>query len=169
MLENVVCGEVFEKRFLTDIVPEDIPAEQVTDYIMDAIDWDLNFEPDLKQKYLRPAVQLAQTQDGLTEKWVCYGNDFVSAKEVTVAPGRTVVLTDRAAYGAILVQGFGTFGAYRAEAVNLMRAGALTADEFFVGWNAARSGVTITNSSTTEPLVLLQHFGPDNCFYPQTT
>lgn len=50
-----------------------------------------------------------------------------------------------------------------------MRAGALTADEFFVGWNAARSGVTITNSSTTEPLVLLQHFGPDNCFYPQTT
>lgn len=169
VLENVVCGEVFEKRFLTDIVPEDIPAEQVTDYIMDAIDWDLNFEPDLKQKYLRPAVQLAQTQDGLTEKWVCYGNDFVSAKEVTVAPGRTVVLTDRAAYGAILVQGFGTFGAYRAEAVNLMRAGALTADEFFVSWNAARSGVTITNSSTTEPLVLLQHFGPDNCFYPQTT
>ena len=37
----------------------------------------------------------------------------------------------------------------------------LTHDEYFVSWEAARAGVTYTNSSSTEPLVLLRYFGPD--------
>ena len=33
---------------------------------------------------------------------------------------------------------------------------------FFVTEAAAQAGVEITNHSTTDPLVMLKHFGPDN-------
>ena len=40
----------------------------------------------------------------------------------------------------------------------LIRYGELTNDEFFVTEKAALSGVRITNTSKTEPLVMLKHF-----------
>jgi hypothetical protein len=40
----------------------------------------------------------------------------------------------------------------------LIRYGELTNDEFFVTEAAAKVGVTITNTSSTEPLVMLKHF-----------
>ncbi len=40
----------------------------------------------------------------------------------------------------------------------LIRYGELTNDEFFVTEDAAKKGVTITNTSATEPLVMLKHF-----------
>lgn len=163
VLENVVCGEIFSEKYMTDICPDNV--EDKVDYIMNAIDWDANFEEDFKAKYYRPSVELPHTQEGLTEKWVCYGNEFVSAKEVTIAPDTEVVLKDNAAYGCVIVQGFGKFGVYDAEAVNMMRVGDLTADEYFVSKNSAESGIGIVNSSKTEPMVILQHFGPDNAFY----
>ena len=44
----------------------------------------------------------------------------------------------------------------------LIRYGQLTEDELYVSELAAREGVTITNASGTEPLVILKHFGPGN-------
>jgi len=38
----------------------------------------------------------------------------------------------------------------------------LTHDEYFVTEKTAKEGVTITNPSTTDPIVMLKHFGPDN-------
>jgi hypothetical protein len=38
----------------------------------------------------------------------------------------------------------------------------LTNDEFFVTEAAAKSGVQITNYSSTDPIVMLKHFGPAN-------
>ena len=38
----------------------------------------------------------------------------------------------------------------------------MTKDEFFVTAAAAKRGVTITNRSDTEDLVMLKHFGPGN-------
>lgn len=163
VLENVVCGEIFGRRYMTDIVPEGV--KDVDEYIMDAIDWEANFEPDFKAKYFRPNVTLPKTQDGLTEKWVCYGNEFVASKEVTIAPGAEVVLRDGGAYGCVLTQGYGEFGGYRCEAINMHRIGDRSADEFFVSKSAAAEGVRIRNASICEPLVILQHFGPDNVQY----
>ena len=40
----------------------------------------------------------------------------------------------------------------------LMRYGELTNDEFFVSEGAAKKGVVITNTSKTEPIVMLKHF-----------
>ena len=43
----------------------------------------------------------------------------------------------------------------------MLRYGGLSADEYFVSEAAAQAGVTITNLSKIEPLVMLKHFGPN--------
>ncbi len=100
--------------------------------------------------------------EGYVEKWVCYRSDAFSAKELTVHPGQTVTITDAAAYGMIMMQGHGTMGAWEVETPALIRYGQLTHDEFFVTEAAAQGGVTITNPSASDPIVMLKHFGPDN-------
>lgn len=163
VLENVVCGEIFSEKYMTDILPDDV-SDQV-EYIMNAIDWEANYEPDFKEKYFRPSVELPHEQDGLIEKWICYGNEYITAKEVTVLPGHEVLLKDQAAYGCIIIQGYGTFGPYQAEAVNMMRVGSKTADEYFVSRRRANNGVRIANNGLAEPMVILQHFGPDHAVF----
>jgi hypothetical protein len=66
------------------------------------------------------------------------------------------------AYGCILIQGHGTFGTFDAEAAVILRYGQPSADEYFVSEQAARTGVSITNQSRFEPMVILKHFGPNH-------
>jgi hypothetical protein len=61
-----------------------------------------------------------------------------------------------------MMQGHGTMGVWNVETPALIRYGQLTFDEFFVTEKAAMDGVTIVNNSTTDPLVMLKHFGPEN-------
>jgi hypothetical protein len=104
--------------------------------------------------------------EGYHEQWIVYGSEFFSAKELTVQPGRSVTIRDVGAYGVICVQGYGRFGKHPISAPSMIRFGDMTEDEFFVTVGAATSGVTITNASTTEPLVLLKHFNPGNTEKP---
>ena len=99
---------------------------------------------------------------GYTENWICYKSTDFSAKELTVFPGQTVTITDQAAYGIIVMQGRGTFGVWEIETPALIRYGQLTNDEFFVSEQAAKAGVKIVNTSSTDPIVILKHFGPNN-------
>ena len=145
-------------------VPEDLlwkncPEEEKGnfDYLVDVIDWDKNVDPDFhKNRFMVPKV-ITQNDD-YTEEWICYKCKQVCAKRLTVQPGKTVVIKDMAAYGFILLQGKGTFGAWNIETPTLIRYGELTNDEFFVTEKAAKEGITITNTSTTEPIVMLKHF-----------
>ena len=82
----------------------------------------------------------------------------MSAKRLTILPGRTVTIRDSAAYGLICLQGTGTFGGRSLEAPALIRYGALTNDEYFVTEKAARAGVEIANPSGCDPIVILKHF-----------
>ena len=77
-------------------------------------------------------------------------------------PGATVTVKDAAAYGLIMMQGHGTMGEWPIETPSLIRYGQLTYDEFFVSEQAAREGVTISNPSRSDPIVMLKHFGPAN-------
>jgi hypothetical protein len=77
-------------------------------------------------------------------------------------PGATVTIKDRAAYGMIMMQGHGKMGVWDIETPALIRYGQLTNDEFFVSESAAKEGVTIANLSTSDPIVMLKHFGPGN-------
>jgi hypothetical protein len=155
------------------IIPEELlwngtPQDQIGNFdaLLDVIDWDLNVDPLLREnrymepKPVRPLEEMKA--EGYVENWICYKSSAFSAKELTVEPGATVTIKDSAAYGLILMQGRGKMGEWEIETPALIRYGQLTNDEFFVSEQAAKEGVTIVNASTTDPIVMLKHFGPDN-------
>jgi hypothetical protein len=165
VFENVTAGEVIGRGSLVGSVPEE--QKQNVDYLIDLMDWDINVDPFFAQKYFRPPLPIPQTDSGFSESWITYRTPWFSAKELSVAPGASVTVTDGAAYGCILVQGHGTFGPHNAEAAILLRFGQRSADEFFVSEKAASEGVKIVNHSRTEPMVILKHFGPNHPDAPQ--
>ena len=142
-----------------DLLWKNCPEEEKGnfDYLMDVIDWDLNVDPDFKKnRFMRPIVDTES--DAHKEEWVCYKSKLASAKRLTVYPGKTVTIQDGAAYGMIMLQGHGKFGGQPIETPTLIRYGQLTYDEYFVASDAAERGVTITNESASEPIVMLKHF-----------
>ena len=155
------------------IIPEELlwngtPKDRMGDYdqLMEAIDWELNTDPQMMANRFMAPKPVRDEEEmkaaGYREVWVCYKSDAFSAKELTVMPGQTVTIKDSAAYGLIMMQGHGKMGVWDIETPALIRYGQLTNDEFFVSEKAATEGVTIVNHSTTDPIVMLKHFGPAN-------
>jgi hypothetical protein len=155
------------------VIPEELlwngtPKEDIGNYdqLMEVIDWELNTNPNLLEtRFMQPIPvrdEAEMAAQGYSEKWVCYRSDAFSAKELTVFPGQTVTITDAAAYGLIMMQGHGKMGVWNIETPAMIRYGQLTNDEFFVTETTAKAGVQITNYSTTDPIVMLKHFGPAN-------
>jgi len=151
-----------------DLLVKDVPREhhRDLDYIVDMIDWRENLDPEFKKNhYIEPIPALNPEESrevGYEEKWIIYGLDKFSAKELIVYPGKSVKVFDRAAYGMIVIQGHGRVGKFKVEALTIIRYGELTNDELFVSVEAAREGIEISNESQSENLVILKHFGPDN-------
>jgi hypothetical protein len=159
--ENIPAGEVIPSDGLKRFSPDGKTLDM--DAAMGLLDWDINVDPLYKENYFRPPVLAAEDGNHM-EKWITYNNPYFSAKEVTVFPGKAAVLKDTAAYGCVLVQGYGTLGGYAAETPQMIRLGQPTADEYFVSERAARDGVVIKNGSTLEPLVILKHFADNHLF-----
>jgi hypothetical protein len=155
-----------------ELLWKDVPADRAgdLDYIIELLDWDKNIDPDFDvTRRLVPfetSESVRDTGSAYVEKWIVFKSPMFSAKELTVKPGKSVMVTDTDAYGVIVVQGHGRFGTHPASAATLVRFGQLTEDEFFVSESAAQSGVRITNVSQTEDLVLLKNFGPGNRSLP---
>jgi hypothetical protein len=151
-----------------DLLVKDVPPEhhQDLDYILDMLDWDANTDPEFARHRLfepHPVRDPAFMADsGYIERWVVYSTSHYSAKELTVLPGRSATIADGAAYGLIVVQGWGSVGKLEVETPSLIRYGQMTKDELFVTAAAAARGVVITNRSDKEDLVMLKHFGPGN-------
>jgi hypothetical protein len=151
-----------------DLLVKDVPPEHHhdLDFIIGMLDWDANVDPEFASHRLfhprpvRPEPEMEES--GYSEKWVVYSTGYYSAKELTIRPRRSIVIKDAAAYGAIVVQGWGSIGKLEVETPSLIRFGQMTKDELFVTAAAARRGVAITNRSDTEDLVMLKHFGPRN-------
>jgi hypothetical protein len=163
--ENITSGEVYPRDFLVENVPEN--RKQDIDYVMSLMDWEKNVDPHYRARFFRPPAACPRTDDGLSAKWVVYANPYIGAKETTILPGRSVTLKEAAAFGCIIVQGFGRFGPFDAEAAGMLRFGQLSGDEYFVSERAARGGLKLTNASRWEPMVILQHFGPNNDEMPK--
>jgi hypothetical protein len=151
-----------------DLLVKDVPKERAhdLDFLIGMLDWEANVDPEFANhnrvfpKPVRPLDEMKEA--GYVEKWVTYGTEFYSAKELTVLPGRSAAIRDAAAYGMILTQGYGTLGVHEIETPSLIRFGEMTKDELFVSADVAKNGVKITNRSNTEPLVMLKHFAPRN-------
>jgi hypothetical protein len=164
MFQSLVEGRAVPWNLLV----KDVPAEhhQDLDYIINMLDWEANVDPEFAKNRLfhpepvRPEAEMKE--QGYSEKWVVYSTGHYSAKELTVFPKRSVTIRDAAAYGLIVVQGWGSIGKMEVETPSLIRFGEMTKDELFVTADPAGAGVTITNRSDTENLVMLKHFGPGN-------
>lgn len=151
-----------------DLLVKDVPSEKAHDleYLVDMLDWEANVDPEFashnftKPRPVRDEKEMSSL--GYREVWVTYGTSHYSAKELTVYPGKSITIKDSAAYGLILTQGYGQFGAHAVETPSLIRFGEMTNDELFVSASAAAGGITVTNRSDQENLVMLKHFGPNN-------
>ena len=151
-----------------ELLVKDVPPEysRDLDYIIGMLDWDKNVDPEFGKhnkvfpKPVKPAAEMAAA--GYSELWITYGKPWYSAKELTVFPGRSVTITDAAAYSVILTQGRGTMGKLTVETPNMIRFGEMTMDEVFVSAAAAQASLRITNASREQNLVMLKHFGPGN-------
>jgi len=157
VFENVTAGAINSRDSITRSLP-DGKGDPI-----DLLDWEINVDPDFRQKYFRPPVVCTDDPTHM-EKWITYDTPYFSAKELTIYPGQTVTVKDNAAHGCVLVQGHGTFGSFAAETAQMIRINQRTADEYFVSETAAQAGVTIVNGSEFEPLVVLKHFGDNNLY-----
>jgi len=151
-----------------DLLVKDVPPERHRDldYIIGMLDWEANVDPEfVKHRLFHPRPAKAEDEmaaAGYSEKWIVYSTGYYSAKELTIFPGRSVTIRDAAAYGAIVVQGRGSAGKLEVETPSVIRYGQMTQDELFITVTAANRGVTVTNRSDKEDLVMLKHFGPGN-------
>ena len=155
------------------LVIKDVPPDKHHDYdyLLSMLDWEANVDPNFKaNRFTEPKPvrdEASMRGEGYVEKWITYGSDYYSAKELPVLPGRTVHIRDAAAYGMICLQGYGHFGKHAISSPSLIRYGEMTEDEFSVTASAANDGIEISNSSSTEPLVMLKHFNPGNPEMPR--
>jgi len=163
MYESVTGNVVMPDELLWKDTPKDKVGDY--DYLVGVIDWEINTDPKFRESRFMaplPVYDLDEMRaEGYEERWICYKAKDFSAKELTVLPGATVTVKDGGAYGMINLQGHGTFGVWDLETPSLIRFGQLTYDEYFVSEAAAKAGVTITNPSKSDPIVMLKHFGPD--------
>ncbi|MFP4500116.1 MAG: hypothetical protein ACLFTT_03875 [Candidatus Hydrogenedentota bacterium] len=164
MYQSLTGDQIVPDELLWKDTPEDKKGD--FDYLVDVIDWELNVDPNfaakrfMRPKPVKPLEEMKAA--GYIDEWICYKSSAFSAKQLTVLPGASVTIKDSACYGCIVLQGHGTMGAWDIEAPALIRYGQLTYDEFFVTEEAAKAGVTISNPSKADPIVMLKHFGPEN-------
>ena len=100
--------------------------------------------------------------EGYVENWITYRSPGLQRQGTHRTPGRTVTIKDGGAYGMILLQGHGKMGVvgHRHPGAHPLR----PAHHGRVLRNRRRgaAGVTISNPSQTDPIVMLKHFGPEN-------
>src|SRR5690606_38052449 len=97
-----------------ELLWKDVQADRVgdLDFIVELVDWERNVDPEFWSNRFTPPVQtLASRQSGspeYVERWITYRSESFSAKELTVAPGGSALVSERDAYGMIAVSGAGT-------------------------------------------------------------
>jgi hypothetical protein len=163
MYQSMVEGRAVPRSLLT----KDFPKEKHNNnkYLVDALDWDGNVDPNFKDNHFLSPIPVAKTEkEGWVDRWIVYGKvggkQLFTAKELTVQPGKKCVIKDGGAYGWITVQGRGKIGNVELQTPVMIRHWEITEDEVFVTAKRAAEGVEIVNTGT-EPLVGLRYFGPD--------
>ncbi len=163
MFQNIV----WDSYLPWDLLVKDVPEEHKNDldYIVDLLDWEANLNPNFFEDHFLPPKPVKPVEEmhaeGYEENWVVYNSEFFAAKELTVFPKSSVTIKENGPYGVIVIEGHGRFGTLEIESPQLIRFGQMTKDELFVTYKAAREGITITNLSDRENLVMLKHFGPE--------
>ena len=113
MYQSLVEGREVPRSLLTKDFPEEFHDD--IEYLVDALDWDQNVDPNFKDNHYLEPIPVADTaSEGYVDRWIVYGTvdgrQLFSAKELTVDPGASCTISDTGAYGWITVQGEGTNG-----------------------------------------------------------
>jgi hypothetical protein len=161
MYQSLVEGRDVPWSLLVKDMPEE--KHQDIDFIVDQLDWDANVDPNFKDNhYLEPIVDTED--DGHYDRWIVYGTvggeQYFSAKELTVLPGHKVTIKDNGATSLITTQGRGRIGNLALESPDMIRFGEMTEDEVFVSEARAKEGYEVENLAKDCPLVILRYFGP---------
>ena len=161
MYQNLVEGREVPRALLTKDFPEEFHDDN--QYLIDALDWEKNVDPNFKDNnYLEPVI--CAQGDGWADRWIVYGKvdgeQLFTAKELTVDPGAKCTIQDGGAYSWITTQGLGRIGNMRLQTPAMINFGDLTDDEVFVTDKRAAEGVEFENIGD-EPLVGLRYFGPN--------
>jgi hypothetical protein len=164
IMQSMIIDKYFELERLTKFVPSDKRTD--FEYMVDMLDWEANKDPNFKANHYCEPIPVKNAdimkEEGYLEEWICYGSDEFCAKSLTVFPGQEVTIKDSAAYGLIMLEGYGTINGNKIETPAMINYGQLTSDEMYVSKEAANSGVKIKNWSDTESLVMYKNFCSDN-------
>lgn len=151
-----------------ELIWKDCPKEHHgdMDFLMSLLDWEANVSPDFAAEHFSPKVRTRRSIEagddaGWEENWIAYRATEYCAKELRVAPGAEVTLAEVDPHGAIVIGGRGQVGTLPVASATLIRFGARSEDELFISASAAAS-LRIINHSSTEPLIILRHYGPGN-------
>jgi len=163
MFQSLVEG----RRVPWDLLVKDVPAakHQDLDFIVGQLAWEKNVDPCFKDhNYVEPIVDPEFSGPGYTDRWIDYGGfdgqQLVSAKELTLAPGAKCTIRDPGASGWITMQGTGKINGLMLQTPAMIHFGEEPWDEVFITAAAAQAGVTLENTGG-EPLVSLRYFGPN--------
>ncbi len=188
---DVTCipeSRVNDMAMPRDLVDRDIPVKIEKDGIVEVARYVLSMMRcrnsgngrSFRSEYFRVPVRVRQGSEG-EQKWVIYRTgmasekanpDLYSAKKTIVNEGMTMELSERAAFGAIVLGGHGTVQVEGKEPLPLECASmypdrdSLGGDEFFVAADAARSFRIACRS--IERLSVYQHFASGSSPEAQT-
>ena len=167
--QNVVESKYYIDDALNDaIIPDGFDGDR-DEYLLELIDWDANLV-DFHSKYYHEPLPVKSGDEmlaeGYYEEWISYGSKDFSAKRLRVLPGRKVTIKDAAAYGFVMMQGYGKINGMEIDTPAIIRFGQQTADEAFVVKSAAEEGVVIENPSEFSSIVMLKHFNGGNSQVP---
>lgn len=167
--QNIVESKyIIDDRMNDANIPEGFTGDRA-EYLLELIDWDANFENFRMKFYHEPMAVKSEAEmqaEGYYEEWISYGSEDFSAERLVVFPGQKVTIKDAAAYGFIMMQGYGWINGMEINSPTMIRFGQQTADEGFVIKSAAAEGVVIENPSEFTDLVMLKHFNGDNAEVP---
>ncbi len=150
----------------------DFPPERRGDleYALELIDWKENLDPLFKvNHYLEPlpAEKPEETmKDGYISRWVIYGHDLLSARELRLKPKAEVILRDKLPFVVFDVQGYGEIDGKPLESARNVSLDDLTYDEYFIAIGKAQEGVKVVNRSPSSELVLII-YGPEGLNAPR--
>ena len=162
----------------SDLVDRDIPVKMATDGLESVAGYILSMvrcpnsgnRKNFRQEYFRCPVSLRREKEG-SQDWIIYRTgpasaghnpDLYSAKKTLVSPGASMRLSERAAFGAVVLRGHGTVDtgakhALRVESTSMFSdRDDVGGDEFFVAAEAA--GKVVISCESLEPVAVYQHF-----------
>lgn len=142
--QSMVHDKFMERELMTKFYSDDKKGDY--SYIADSIDWEANLDPDFKKNHYHEPIPVKpleeMEEEGCREEWVVYGSKDFSAKQLTVLPGQTVTIKDAAAYGLIMMEGYGTINGIEIETPAMIGYDDITADEMYVCFDAAKRALS---------------------------